>query len=201
MLNYSLEKPSFDQNYHSGDIGFTYKIDSPIAMGIAHFTRHDRKSEINVAHVFLVEDEHHVLEAHLNTGVARNPIAPYFEDANRVTFFRRLKHRSPQIIEAILTKARDTVGSPYDVGLILGYALTGGGLRNEYLPDWYVKAKERIHLALDDPDAFICSEFICACLKPLVQYREMAILQQPIAAITPQELFEADELYEQDIFT
>lgn len=185
--------PIFGQNYFRGDIGFTYNDQNIISQGIALLTQSDKRGESVATHVFIVESKWDCLEAHLETGVARNPIQHYFDDPHQVVFFRRLRGHNEIMIDRIIERAIPLIGSEYDTSLIIAAAINGfiaNRIKNKAIRSKLSKARDVVVGLFNNPDSYICSEFIAKILRP--EFVDYDLFSQPVAAITPQELLESD---------
>lgn len=188
--------PIYYHNYAPGYIGFCYPNEPGIiSSGISYFTRFDRMSDIKVSHCFIVTDRHYCIEAHLNTGVARAPLSQYFGHKYQV-FFRRPQGLTRPDEKLITGEACSLIGKQYDRRLIAAHLLSGsllGRIANKLL-----FGLPEIILAdtMDNPGAYICSELCAACLRASPRYVKAGCLAKGPASISPQELFEDDEVFE-----
>jgi hypothetical protein len=189
-------QPQYGINYGVGYAGFTFRKDDLISHGIAYFTRWERLSDIKVSHVFVVENAEHVIGAHAGTGVARASIGELFDDPGVQVFFRKPRYWTRDIGERIVSKARPEIGKEYDLSLILAGALQATFL-GKFLNKIFGRAPDRfVSRLLNSEDEWICSELVAYCMDEQPEYRDVGILLHPNETISPQELFEDEEIFE-----
>jgi hypothetical protein len=123
-------------------------------------------------------------------------LSEYFNDPHCQIFFRKPKGLTSDIAKKIVEKAEEQKGCKYDLDLIehmvevhsiVGWTinkLTRGGYEN------------RITLAHEGDDKWICSELAAHCLDEQPEYKDKGILSKLDATIDPQELFEDQTIFE-----
>lgn len=190
--------PAFGVNYKRGDTGFTMTRGDIISEGIAYFERWVRMSDIAVSHVFTVEAEDSLIEAHIEHGVQRDCISKYFNNPNVLVFFREPVGLDDAMADRIVNAVASKLGAPYATPLILSEMLGNsivGHEANKLLDD---KPNELVaNLAQDvDPKAFICSGLGAYGLRAGFAPARPGVLAQPINVVNPQMLFEDAVIYE-----
>ena len=187
--------PESGINYGLGYIGFTYPADpGHITRGITWFTRWSRLSDIRVSHALIVTGENECIEAQLGQGVIRRPLSDYF-DGEYDIFFRKPRNLTMHRANDICFAARMQLGKRYDKALIYSHAILGsllGRLLNKLC--WNIPGVVLARL-LNNPDAWICSELAAYALRSVPAYRVHGCLSCPSASITPQQLFEDNEIF------
>lgn len=188
-------KPEYGKNYRKGDIGFTYNSGSLVSEGIAYFTRWERMSDIRVSHCFVVAAQFDVIEA-LPDGISRTDITRYFNNPKINVFFRKPNEWTPQMGEKIVTHAATHIGTEYDWRLDLAHGISGsmmGHLATKITGDaWH----RRVCEWMNDPKKWMCSEMGSDCLQAIPILRPKGCLQYPACTISPQELFEDNDVFE-----
>lgn len=190
-----IEHPRYGRHYRRGYVGFTYHSDHIFAKGTVWFTRWERMSDIKVSHALLVSGRDECIEA-VGTGVRRHNLHEYFDDEHCQIFFRKPRSWSPNMARRMINRAVKEIGKAYDSSLIISDALIGsfaGHLLNRITRN---KLEEFLSEALNHDDRWICSELVAYCLDSQPELHDRGILAQPNAAITPQELFEDNEIFE-----
>lgn len=188
--------PQFGKNYDRGWIGFNHAT-SVMSQGIAFFTRFERTNDIVVSHAFIVTGEDECVEANYPSGVVCSRLQKdYFEREDRSITFRRPKQLSAELADRIVEKAKSQVGDGFDYSVLANHALQDnfvGWLINDMFDN---KPKNFLDRMLEDSGQWICSELVAYCLKQQREYENVGVLANAPGAITPQMLFEDDELFE-----
>jgi hypothetical protein len=189
--------PKYGVNYKKGYIGFTYHNNLAICKGIAYFTKWENMSDIYATHALIVTGENSCIEADAcQNRVKSAPLQHYFDDPHCQIFFRKPKDLTSEIAEQIIKVLEPKVGKKYDFGLILTQVGAGtilGHILNRLLKG---KPEQQITEILNNPEKWICSELVAYGLDEQPEYRDRGILASPNATITPQELFEDQEIFE-----
>jgi hypothetical protein len=189
--------PEFGKNYKKGYIGFTYHNNLAICKGIARFTRWENMSDIYATHALIVTGENSCIEADASQNKVRSAhLHHYFDDRNCQIFFRKPKGLNDEIADRIVRVLEPEVGKKYDfrlIGIQLGAGTILGHLLNRLLKG---KPEQLITEILNKPEKWICSELVAYGLDEQPEYRDRGILASPNATITPQELFEDQEIFE-----
>lgn len=192
MLQSTNIRPVYGKHYAPGYVGFTYETGSLLSAGIAYFTHWDNMHEIPVSHVFTVEDCKTGIETHYSTGVRRVELEKLFDDPRLVVVFRKPTNLKPWEADEMLARLRPEIGKKYDTSLIICHMLTklcaGRWLRAWIAPTLY--------RWFDSLDEWVCSELVAFGLSAVPRFRNKGILKQPYRSITPQQLFEDDEIFE-----
>ena len=191
-----VKKPVWGKNIKPGYIGFTFTDDSFISDGIAWFTR-QKDLDIKVSHTFVVGYRPMgLIEAHVETGVRAWSIEDYINDPKTHLFFRKPKGLTDTMTQLIIDTAEVRIGAKYDKSLILGHMLS-----NTFLGRLLVRMignipEKILTAATNNPEEWICSELVANCLDSCSALHDVGILAEPVSTITPQELFEDQEIFE-----
>jgi hypothetical protein len=185
---YSRDR-AIDPNYGPGMIGFSYRDQSVVSVGIAWFTREEYDG-IVPSHVFIVRDKNKLVEAHFPE-VREADLREYFDDPHRVVFFKKPKELTGAEADAIVFQAILHLGRKYDAGLYIYFIirkllrLLGRFEPNKDKPSWF-----------DMSDRFICSELVSYCLRMVPKYANLFPLSEyHPSKIDPLMLFRSDELF------
>jgi len=195
-MNIIQTRPVYGRNYRLGYLGFEFKTADPIAEGIAWFTRQDRESAVKVAHVFIVSGPDECIEAHAGSGVIRASLEGRLADPCTIVCFKKPAGWSLDLGARIVAAAEPRIGEGYDGSLIVAHALNGsflGRLVSHLTGD---EIASKLVDLLDTQDEWICSELGAYVLNEQVEFAGVGVLSKPNASITPQELFDCDELFE-----
>jgi hypothetical protein len=184
----------YNGNYAAGYIGFSFPVHPGfVSHGITYLTRWDRMSDIRVSHAFIVENAEYCIEADMDRGVIRTPLAHYFGGAF-YTYFRKPSGYSIYMAGNIVRSARMELGKPYDKALIAAHLLIGSRLGHCFNRLW--KLPERLLCTIfNRNNHWICSELAAHCLRHSPFLSDQGILRDPPDTITPQELFEDNEVF------
>ena len=187
--------PVWGDNYRPGFIGFTFKDGSFVSNGIVFFTRWERMSDFKASHVLVVSGENACVEAQ-GSGVVEAPLSHYFDDLSYAIAFRKPKGWTPEMGERIVKAAREHVGKKYGYALIVGNAVThstAGRLLHKLTKGWTTRVVSKW---FDGANAEICSETVALALQTQPELKNLGCLKQPANTITPQQLFEDNEVFE-----
>jgi len=196
VAKYVLDTPAFGVNYGAGYTGFTCRVTpGMLGKGIAYFTRFDRLHDITVTHALTVTGPDTCVEALVDRGVVETPLSRYFNDPDVLIFFRKPKHLDEVAARLICKAVYLHLGAAYDRNLIAAHAVAGSffGRLASLLSDGYSDAF--VAWLLDNPDAWICSEYAAWALGKVPQLAGHGVLRYPAATINPQELFEDHVTY------
>jgi hypothetical protein len=188
--------PQYGVNYKRGQIGFTMTRDSIISVGIAYFERWVRMSDIAVSHVFIVQGDDQLVEAHIEHGVQRDCISKYFNDPKVTVFFREPFGLTDAMADIIADAAASKVGCKYATGLIAAELAANTLVGHEVNQLLDGKPNEEVSNLLDEPNEFICSGLGAYALRkgfaPTLGEgcAFPGVLSQPVNTINPQMLFE-----------
>lgn len=188
--------PVYGQNYKPGYIGFTNKDSSVVSIGIAYFSGWNLMSDIHATHTLIVLDKDTCIEANLETNsVNKSSLQNYFANPECQIFFRKPVDFTEKIGDAIAKTALAEVGKQYDFGAILTQALSGS-LAGRILDRVFRgKFEDKIAEVLNDSEKWVCSELVAYVLDEQPIYRNKGILDRPNSAISPQELFEDNQIF------
>lgn len=193
--------PQYGVNYSKGYIGFTYHNDNLVAKGITYFTKWECMSHIYATHALIVTGENSCIEADANQNSVRvGTLDHYFDESHCQIFFRKPKDldrkAKAKIADRIVQVLEPEVGKEYDFKSILTQALSGS--LPGHIFDRLIRGKFEDWLAqhLNDPNKWICSELAAYALDQQPEYHDKGVLKFRNSAISPQELFEDNEIFE-----
>src|SRR5437763_8841113 len=187
-------RPEFGKDYDIGWVGFV-RGRSVLSAGIAYLTRRDKVGGARVTHAFLVTGPDECVEANFPAGVVVSGLAEnYFDkDGGRVVF-RKPRGLTPAVARRVVKRARAEVGAKFDVA---GMAAEGlgdtflGHLLNALLGD---KPKKVAAKVLHRKGRWVCCDLVAHCLRAEPRYRGKGVLARPPGTISPQKLFEDEDL-------
>lgn len=187
--------PQFGDNYKPGFIGFTYAGSAQQSRGIARFSRWSRLSDIHVAQVLVVTGEDECVEAVPGKGILKSPLHRHFDDPKTQIFFRKPRKCSPSLGQRIADTALAQVGTRHENLLLAAQVLEGSFLRR-WLMSHFREDPEHFSARLLCRDSrWISSELAAYCLDCQPEYADRGILARSAHGISPQELFEDEELF------
>jgi len=146
-----------------------------------------------VTHTGVVAGDNVCIEAHWRTGVAKGFLDKY--PAEEI-IFRRPRGWAVTTGIHIAAAAACRLGSKYNKALILSQLLANtfiGHFVNRLCRGW---VNDKVSAWLDHKNQFICSELSACALAEQPQYRGQGVLAQPLDTISPQMLFDCEELWE-----
>jgi hypothetical protein len=115
---------------------------------------------------------------------------------SRYVVFRKPRGLTPELADRICELAEAQVGTRFDNGVLIAHALNDhfiGWLINKVTGDAARAASDALFNQKDD---WICSELAAYVLNQIPQYAGKGNLAQRPGMLTPQELFENDEIFE-----
>jgi hypothetical protein len=190
-------RPAFGKDFDVGWIGFVHSAGQVLSEGIAYLTRRDKKGGVTVTHTFLVTGPNECVEANLPVGVVISDVEKeYLSRDDRLVLFRKPHKLTPAVARRLAARAVAQVGAKFDYG---GFAALGvsdtflGHLVDSLLGGG---PKTLLSELLHQQGRYVCSDLVAYCLRREPRYREKGVLARPPGILTPQELFEDDELFE-----
>lgn len=187
--------PQFGENYKPGFIGFTHTGSAQQTRGITRFSRWSRLSDIHVSHVFVVTAEDECVEAVPGKGIIKSALGRYFEDPKTQVFFRKPRKCSPALGQRIADAALAQVGTKYENLLLAAQTLEGSFLRRWLMTHFRGCPDHFSGRLLNRDSRWISCELAAYCLDCQPEYADKGILAQQAHGITPQELFEDQEIF------
>lgn len=189
-------RPVWGDNYRPGFVGFTFNDHSFVSKGIVYFTRWDRMSDFKASHTLIATGEDACVEAQ-GKGVVEDSLSKYFDDLRYAIAFRKPMGWTPELGDRIVASVRQHIGKKYGYALIVGNAITHstvGRLFGKITRGWTTRV---ISKWFDGKKQEICSETVALALQDQPELANLGILKQHANTITPQMLFEDDELFEE----
>jgi hypothetical protein len=190
----SLE-PAYGDNYKPGFLGFTQTGSSMLSVGIAHFTRWSRLSDIHISHVLVVTGENECVEAVAGKGVVKSTLDRYFADSKTQIFFRKPRKCTQALGQRIAETALSQAGTKYETLLTVAQLLDGSFLRRWMMSHFRESPDHFIGHLLNRDNRWIAAELAAYCLDCQPEYADKGILAKHRHAISPQELFEDGEIF------
>jgi hypothetical protein len=190
-------RPAFGKDFDRGWVGFVHSAGQLLSEGIAYLTRRDKKGGVTVTHSFLVTGPDECVEANLPVGVvASNLEKEYLGRDDRLVLFRKPRGLTPAVARRLAARAMAQVGAKFDYGGFAALGVSDSFLG--HLVDTLLGGgpKKLLGKLLHQQGHYVCSDLVAYCLRQEPRYRERGVLARPPGIITPQELFEDDELFE-----
>jgi hypothetical protein len=189
-------RPRYGKDYGPGWVGFVH-ADNALSRGIAYLTRWEKAGAVTVSHAFLVTGPDECVEANMPAGVVVSGLAQeYFDRPDRQVIFRKPRGLTPSGARRLVRRARAQVGARFDFGAFAAAALAGtflGHLLNSLFDGRPQAVTTRL---LSRRGRWVCSELVAYCLRQEPRYRGHGVLTQPPGTVSPQALFEDEELFE-----
>jgi hypothetical protein len=185
----------YGTHYREGYLGFTQAAPSAPPSCIAFFKGWSRLSEIHVGHVFVVAGPTECVEVLPSKGVVLTPLARHLDDPRTAVCFRKPRKLSTDTGARIAALARAQAG--IRVERLLKAA---GTLDESFLHRWLGTAFRREdggflgRLTARDP-GWMAAEFAAYCLDAQPEYVNCGILGKTDVRLSPQALFEDEELF------
>lgn len=194
-------------DYYRGDIFFTYN-DDWLAETILYFTRRDKKSTKRAIHVGIIEDESTCIET-TNKTITRTKLKDkYLNNEKFRLYIRRPKEMAEDLKDEFINRAKTAMGTRYARALLVVMALRNSPLGhlidevyNYKYFDLVANACKDVSSRLYKKGTLMCSEYLANTFKALDSWipHNQGILKRPSPAINPQQIFEAEELFEPTI--
>lgn len=196
VLQVNSVEPKFGVNYDVGYIGFKYVDRNFLSNGIAYFTRWERLNQIRVSHCFVVSSKNECVHATMKMGVCIGQLDDWFNDPKCQVFFRKPRGYSVALGNRIVQTAASQLGRDYDFSLLFSQGIEGsyiGRMLHRIYGDDLSAALAKL---CNSEDEWVCSELQAYSLDEQPEYHDVGCLSKPNAAISPQELFEDELLFE-----
>jgi hypothetical protein len=186
----------FGQDFDLGWVGFVHS-GSRLSKAIAYLTRREKESGVTITHALVVTGPAECVEANLPAGVVTSDLTKeYLGRDDRTVVFRKPRGLTQAAARRIVARAKAQVGAKFDYG---GFAAEGitdtfvGHLFDSLLGG---APKEALAELLHQKGRYFCNDLIAYCLRTEPRYKDVEILARPPGTVTPQALFEADELFD-----
>ena len=185
--------PAFSDNYKPGYVGFTYTGSPLLSRGISYFTRWSRLSDIHVTGVLVVTGENEGVELTGGREVTKVDLAKLFDDPKTQIFFRKPRKCTSSLGEAIAATAIAQVGTRFDQLVVAAQILEGSFLKR-WISSQFAPARFLSRLAQRD-GRWLGAELAAYCLDCQPAYAGRGLLGRTSCEISPQDLFEDEELF------
>jgi hypothetical protein len=189
-------RPEFGKDYDLGWVGFVHGP-SLLSAGIAYLTRRDKAGDVGVTHAFLVTGPDECVEANFPAGVVTSGLAEsYLGQGDRRVVFRRPRGLTRAAARRVVQRAKAEVGAKFDTAGMAAEGLAGtflGHLVNAVFGD---KPKELAARLMHKKGRWVCSDLVMYCLRGERKYRGKGVLARPVGTVSPQTLFQDEELFE-----
>jgi hypothetical protein len=193
---FDRHRPVYGKDYDRGWIGFNHSS-SWMSQVIANVGHRRQESPVVISHAFIVTGEDTCVEAAFNKGVLVTSMTEqYFNKVSRYIVFRKPQGLTPELADRIVELAEAQVGTRFDNGVLVAHALNDhfiGWLINKVTRDAARAASDALFNQKDD---WICSELAAYVLNQIPEYAGKGSLDQHPGLLTPQELFENDDIFE-----
>lgn len=198
---FRTRKPRFGVDYDIGWIAFNH-AESNMSKLIAYLDDTKRANGVVVSHAMVISGKNECIEAAFPKGVVRSDLdEAYFDRDDRYVVFRKPTGLTPDIADRIVSAAATEVGTEYNHSvLITQFAkLTFGGWLIERRCEDDVSEgdlRKCVDRFIEVDSKWICSELAAYCLDRQPEYTARGVLAKSPRSLTPQELFEDEELFE-----
>jgi hypothetical protein len=177
-------------------VGFV-RGSSLLSAGIAYLTRRDKAGDRCVTHAFLVTGPDECVEANFPVGVVTTSLRESYLDwdGGRVVF-RKPHGLTPAVAWRLVRRAKAEVGAKFDAAAMAAEGLAGtflGHLLNSLFKN---KPKELAARLTHRKGRWVSSDLVMYCLRAEPKYKGKGVLARPVGTVSPQTLFEDDELFE-----
>ena len=190
-------RPAFGTDFGLGWVGFVHGPEALSAV-IGYLTRHDKKKgDPTVTHSFLVAGPDLCVEADFPAGVVASGLEEnYFsKPEERLIVFRQPRGLTPTAGRRLAKRAEAQVGAKFDYGGFVTGAVAGSFLGHLLDSMFGGKPKRTMAKLFHRQGAFVCSDLVAYCLRQERRWRDAPSLSNPPGALTPQALFEDEELF------
>jgi hypothetical protein len=197
MAKRNTARPTFGKDFGLGWVGFVHSSGQMLSGSIAYLTRRHNKGGVTITHTFLVTGPNECIEANLPVGVVTSDITKeYFDKSNRMVLFREPRGLTLTVARRVVATARAQIGAKFDNGGLVAGGVSGTFLGHLVDSLFGGKPKNLLAGVLHEKGRYVCCDLVAYCLRQQPRYRKMDVLTHPPGVLTPQELFEDDELFE-----
>lgn len=193
---FDKRRPVYGKDYDRGWIGFNHSS-SWMSQVIGSVGHRRQESPVVISHAFIVTGEDTCVEAAFKKGVLVTSLTEqYFNMTSRYVVFRKPRGLTPELADRICDLAEEQVGTRFDNGVLIAHAL------NDHFVGWLINkvtgdaARAASDALFNQKDEWICSELAAYVLNRIPEFSEIGNLDQRPGMLTPQELFENDEIFE-----
>lgn len=188
-------EPVFGETYRPGFLGFLCESPVPAVRGAAYFTGWSRMSDFAVTGVLVVTGEDEGVEVAGGREVAVTKLSKYFEDSKTQIFFRKPRKGVGALGERIAQTARGQVGVKVDQ-LTRAARVLENAFSRRWVLSHFRSSGEQFAARLASRDtAWMGAELAAYCLDSQPEYAGRGVLGLPPQGISPQRLFEDDEIF------
>jgi hypothetical protein len=190
------KRPAFGKDFGLAWVGFA-RGPSLLSAGIAYLTRRDKVGGPCVTHAFLVTGPDECVEANFPAGVVTSRLSEsYLDGDGGPVVFRKPRGLTPAVARRLVRRVKAEVGAQFDAAAMAAEGLAGtfvGHLLNSLFKD---KPKELAARLTHRKGRWVCSDLVMYCLRGEPRYRGKGVLARPVGTVSPQTLFEDEELFE-----
>jgi hypothetical protein len=130
-------------------------------------------------------------------GVVTSRLAEsYFDTDEGPVIFRKPRGLTMEVAQRLVTRAKAEVGAKFDITGMVAEGLGGtflGYLVNSLFDN---KPRELTAKLLHQKGQWVCCDLVMYCLREEPLYRGKGVLARPVATVSPQALFEDEEIFE-----
>jgi hypothetical protein len=196
MAEENAAQPQFGKDYDLGWVGFVHGP-SFLSAAIAYLTRRDRAGDIGVTHSFLVTGPDECVEANLPVGVVTSSLAEAYLDPGRGrVVFRKPRGLTPDLARRVVARAKAEVGAKFDIAGMVAEGLGSTFLGHLVNSLFGGKPRELMAGLLHKKGQWVCSDLVMHCFREEPEYRNKGVLARPVGTVSPQALFEDEEVFE-----
>ncbi len=189
-------RPEFGKDYDLGWVGFVHGP-SRLSAAIAYLTRRDKVGAIGVTHSFLVTGPDECVEANFPAGVVASGLAEsYLDREEGLVLFRKPKGLTAASARRVVRRAKAEVGAKFDTAGMVAEGLGDTFLGHLVNSLFGGKPKKLLAKVLHQKGRWVCSDLVIYCFREKPKYRGKGAVAQPVGTVSPQTLFEDEELFE-----
>jgi hypothetical protein len=189
-------RPEFGRDFGLGWVGFVHSP-TVLAQAIAAVTLPDREGDVIASHAFVVTGPDECVEANLPDGVVLSRLREaYLDRDDRWVVFRRPRGLTEDAARRVAERARAQVGTKFDFGGFAATAVAGSFVGQLLQTLGGEASRDALAGLLHQRGRFFCNDLIAFCLRPEPPYAGIDILRRPPGTVSPQALFEADEVFD-----
>jgi hypothetical protein len=188
-------RPEFGKDYDLGWVGFVHGP-SLLSAAITYLTRRDKAGDIVVTHTFLVTGPDECVEANFPAGVVASGMDESYFDTDARVIFRKPKGLTKAAARRVVKTGKAELGVPFDTAGMVAEGLAGTFL-GHFLEAVFGDTPKKIAAKmLHQKGRWVCCDLVMHCLRGEAKYRDKGVLAEPVGTVSPQTLFEDEEVFE-----